>query len=192
MPSRSKTNKDKFLKNCDDNGRLFYNYFFDKVEDKGYKPGWGDQGVRYYAMVNGSKVAFFIGYPNKDYRGKYVCVDFSLIGRKINDANFIAKAFRPRFLLQDFIREGSYVKWFIKKKPTSEKMYQVTNLYFSYPRGGKIVHDPKLGVVSISFEAFALQSISNLINMESINSYIGICVFASILFLGIIIIRKRF
>jgi hypothetical protein len=69
---------------------------------------------------------------------------------------------------------------------------QVSNIYFSYPRGGKIVHDPKLGVVSISFEAFALQSISNLINMESIISYVGICVLASLLFLGIIIIRKRF
>jgi hypothetical protein len=68
---------------------------------------------------------------------------------------------------------------------------QVTNLYFSYPRGNNIFHDPKIGIVSISFGAYALKSISNLINMDSILSYIGICIFASILFLGIIVIRKR-
>ena len=68
---------------------------------------------------------------------------------------------------------------------------QFTNLYFSYPRGNNIIHDPKIGIVSISFETFALKSISNLINMDSILSYVGICILASILFLGIIVIRKR-
>jgi hypothetical protein len=68
---------------------------------------------------------------------------------------------------------------------------KLTNLYFSYPRGDNIIHDPKIGIVSISFEAFALKSISNLINMDSILSYAGICILASILFLGIIVIRKR-
>ena len=69
---------------------------------------------------------------------------------------------------------------------------QVSNIYFSYPRGSNIIHDPKIGVISISFEAYALQSISNLINMDNIISYVGICILASILFLGIINIRKRF
>jgi len=68
---------------------------------------------------------------------------------------------------------------------------KVSNIYFSYPRGSNIVHDPKLGVVSISFEAFTLQSIGTLINMDNVFLYIGICMLASILFLGVIIIRKR-
>jgi len=68
---------------------------------------------------------------------------------------------------------------------------KVSNIYFSYPRGSNILHDPKLGVVGISFEAFALQSIGYLINMDNIVSYIGICILASILFLGVVIIRKR-
>ena len=68
---------------------------------------------------------------------------------------------------------------------------KVSNIYFSYPRGSNIVHDPKLGVVSISFETFALQSISNLVNMDNIVSYVGICILASIMFLGVIVIRKR-
>jgi hypothetical protein len=69
---------------------------------------------------------------------------------------------------------------------------QVNEIYFSYPRGINIIHDPKIGVVSISFEAYALQSISNLINVDNIFSYVGICVLASIVFLGIIFVRKRF
>ena len=68
---------------------------------------------------------------------------------------------------------------------------KISNIYFSYPRGSNIVHDPKLGIVSISFEAFALQSISNLINIDNIVSYVGICILASIMFLGVIFIRKR-
>jgi len=68
---------------------------------------------------------------------------------------------------------------------------KISNIYFSYPQGRNIVHDPKVGVVSISFEAFALQSISNLINTDNILSYIGICILASIMFLGVIVIRKR-
>ena len=68
---------------------------------------------------------------------------------------------------------------------------KISNIYFSYPRGSNIVHDPKLGIVSISFEAFALQSISNLLNIDNIVSYVGICILASIMFLGVIFIRKR-
>ena len=68
---------------------------------------------------------------------------------------------------------------------------KISNIYFSYPRGSNIIHDPKLGIVSISFEAFALQSISNLVNMDNIISYVGICILASIMFLGVIVIRKR-
>ncbi len=68
---------------------------------------------------------------------------------------------------------------------------KIINIYFSYPRGTNIVHDPKLGIVSISFETFALQSISNLINIDNIVSYVGICILASIMFLGVIFIRKR-
>jgi len=68
---------------------------------------------------------------------------------------------------------------------------KVSNIYFSYPRGSNIVHDPKLGVISISFEAFALQSIESILNIDNIIIYIGICILASILFLGVIIIRKR-
>jgi hypothetical protein len=69
---------------------------------------------------------------------------------------------------------------------------QINEIYFSYPRGSNIVHDPKIGVTSISFEAFALQSISNIINMDGISSYVIICIIASIMFLGIIFIRKRY
>jgi hypothetical protein len=68
---------------------------------------------------------------------------------------------------------------------------KIINIYFSYPRGSNIVHDPKLGVVSISFETFAMQSIVNLINVDNIVSYVGICILASFLFLGVVIIRKR-
>jgi len=76
-------------------------------------------------------------------------------------------------------------------KENEKISYRVSNIYFSYPRGSNIIHDPKIGIVSISFEAFALQSISNLINTDSIISYIGICILASLIFLGIIGIRKR-
>jgi len=84
--------------------------------------------------------------------------------------------------------QSQIIETIIDNKKISNK---VSNIYFSYPRGNNILHDPKLGVVSLSFEAFALQSIGNLINMDNVFLYIGICMLASILFLGVIIIRKR-
>jgi len=68
---------------------------------------------------------------------------------------------------------------------------KISNIYFSYPRGSNIIHDPKIGVISISFDTFELGSIGNLINIENIFTYVGICILASFMFLGLIFIRKK-
>jgi len=70
----------------------------------------------------------------------------------------------------------------------------VTYIAISYPRGTEIIHDPKIGVVSQSFALLSLGD-SNLINLVTefnvYLTYIISCVLAILLFLGIIIIRKR-
>ncbi len=84
---------------------------------------------------------------------------------------------------------------FEEKNPGINELERVTYIAISYPRGTTIIHDPKIGVVSQSFAITSLVD-SNLINfITELNVYLAYiisCVLAILLFLGIIIIRKRF
>ncbi len=83
---------------------------------------------------------------------------------------------------------------FEEKNPGINELERITYLAISYPRGTTIIHDPKIGVVSQSFALTSLVD-SNLIDfVTELNvylAYIVSCVLAILLFLGIIIIRKR-
>jgi len=73
----------------------------------------------------------------------------------------------------------------------------IRQIYFSYPQGKNITHDPKAGVVSISYESYSkssiLNDVTNIIDtlFADIITYVGICIFAAILFIGVIFFRKR-
>lgn len=83
---------------------------------------------------------------------------------------------------------------FEEKNPGINEVERITYIAISYPRGTTIIHDPKIGVVSQSFALTSLVD-SNLIKfVTELNvylAYIVSCALAILLFLGIIIIRKR-
>ena len=63
-------------------------------------------------------------------------------------------------------------------------------IYFSYPRGTHIVHDPKVGVISLSSLTFVAPELI-IIPIASVLTYIAAFVAVSVLFVGSIYLRKR-
>jgi hypothetical protein len=63
-------------------------------------------------------------------------------------------------------------------------------IYFNYPRGKTIVHDPKVGVISLSSLTFIVPQLS-IIPANSILIYIAVFGAVSLLFIGSIYIRRR-
>ena len=61
-------------------------------------------------------------------------------------------------------------------------------VYFCYPRGKTIVHDPKVGVIGVSSLTF-VQGVASI--MQNIGIYALVCAVASIFIIGSIYIRKR-
>lgn len=73
----------------------------------------------------------------------------------------------------------------------STQLNKKTSIYFTYSQGDNILHDPKIGVVSISYQAYAsslLQEFSEEVNPIV---FVGICITATLLFLGGIYLRKK-
>jgi len=72
-----------------------------------------------------------------------------------------------------------------------KQLSKTSTIYFCYPHGENIVHDPKIGVVSLSFGTYASATVQELISSNNIFVFIGICFLASVLFIGSVFIRKR-
>lgn len=85
---------------------------------------------------------------------------------------------------------------FLKEEhTTNQSIENIQYISFTYPHGSKIIHDPKIGVISQSFTANAETSIPLLKTLTGLNiyfTYIISVILAFILFFGIITIRKRF
>ena len=64
-------------------------------------------------------------------------------------------------------------------------------VYFCYPQGESIVHDPKIGVVSKSYDSFMLSFLDEVISTNNIFVLLGIYLVASIIFIGTVYLRKR-
>ena len=64
-------------------------------------------------------------------------------------------------------------------------------VYFCYPRGESIIHDPKIGVVSKSYDSFMLSFLDEVISTNNIFVLLGIYLVASIIFIGTVYLRKR-
>jgi len=73
----------------------------------------------------------------------------------------------------------------------SAQFSKITSVYFTYPQGDNIVHDPKIGVMSISYQAYASSLIQSLSEEVSPLVFLGICIAATLLFLGSIYLRKK-
>lgn len=77
---------------------------------------------------------------------------------------------------------------------SSTDVSTISTISFSYPQGQNIVHDPKIGIISLSTESYAASEIAEsiaMLKMTSIYSYLIVCILAAILFLGIVYYRKR-
>ncbi len=72
-----------------------------------------------------------------------------------------------------------------------KEILKTNTIYFCYPQGKSIVHDPKIGVASVSFNAFTSASIQEVISSNNILVFFGICIIASLMFIGTVIVRKR-
>lgn len=73
----------------------------------------------------------------------------------------------------------------------SAQFSKITSVYFTYPQGDNIVHDPKIGVMSISYQAYASSLLQSLSEEVSLIVFFGICIAATLLFLGSIYLRKK-
>lgn len=73
----------------------------------------------------------------------------------------------------------------------SKELSKVTSVYFAYPQGDYILHDPKIGVMSISYQAYAASLIQGLTEEVSLTVFVGICIAATLLFIGSVYIRKK-
>ena len=65
---------------------------------------------------------------------------------------------------------------------------------FSYPPGENIIHDPKIGIISLSSESYAASELAEsiaILKVTSMYSYLIVCMIAAILFIGIIYYRKK-
>jgi len=87
-----------------------------------------------------------------------------------------------------------YATFFKENYAGKQEFENVSYIAISYPRGTHIIHDPKIGVISQSFASISLMDIPliNIIKDTSVYlAYILSCIFALLLFLGIIAIRNR-
>ncbi len=78
--------------------------------------------------------------------------------------------------------------------PGMEGVEIIRFISFSYPHGAEIIHDPKIGVVSQSFNLAALNNVQLINIITDLNvyyTYIISCVLAIIIFIGILSLRKR-
>lgn len=63
-------------------------------------------------------------------------------------------------------------------------------IYFCYPHGTHIVHDPKVGIIGLSSLSF-IPSQSTLISLNSLFTYLAVWVVIALIFIGTIYLRKR-
>ncbi len=87
-----------------------------------------------------------------------------------------------------------YANYLKEEYTTDTAKEHIQYLSFTYPQGSTIIHDPKIGVISQSFTTNPENGINLIDNILGINiylSYILSVIFAAILFIGIITIRKR-
>lgn len=78
--------------------------------------------------------------------------------------------------------------------PGMEGVEIIRFISFSYPHGAEIIHDPKIGVVSQSFNLAALNNVQLINIITDLNvyyTYIISCVLATLIFIGILSLRKR-
>lgn len=70
----------------------------------------------------------------------------------------------------------------------SKTVSKQTSVFFCYPQGQTIVHDPKVGVVEESVESVVglLQA-----STASVASYVVACCVAAAVFIGVVVLRKR-
>ena len=81
-----------------------------------------------------------------------------------------------------------------EEHPGMEGVETIRFISFSYPHGAEIIHDPKIGVVSQSFNLAALNNVQLINIITDLNvyfTYIISCVLAIIIFIGILSLRKR-
>ncbi len=70
----------------------------------------------------------------------------------------------------------------------SKTVSKQTSVFFCYPQGQTIVHDPKVGVVEQSVE-----SVVGLLHAStaSVVSYVVACCVATVIFIGVVVLRRR-
>jgi len=81
-----------------------------------------------------------------------------------------------------------------EENPGMEGVEIIRFISFSYPHGAEIIHDPKIGVVSQSFNLAALNNVQLINIITDLNvyyTYIISCVLAILTFIGILSLRKR-
>lgn len=67
---------------------------------------------------------------------------------------------------------------------------KISTIYFCYPPGENIIHDPKIGVESISYASFASLISKELIVEHNIFAFFGILLIATLMFVTVVYMRK--
>ncbi len=121
-----------------------------------------------------------INISSLKYNGFFSWVDYAFVDNEIKPVNATFSSEKEETIVGN-ITELSHIR----------------QIYFSYPQGTNILHDPKIGVVSVSYLSYTESTVLNDITFvmdtifADITTYVVSCILATILFIGVIFIRKR-
>ncbi|OGO27258.1 MAG: hypothetical protein A2W33_03645 [Chloroflexi bacterium RBG_16_52_11] len=131
-----KTNKDEFLKACDEAGKAMFGPLLDMAESEKLPIHWGSRGFTLNLDHAGIEIALCFGYPqlskpNQTPQSLYTA--FREIARKVEGSGDTIENIKRRFLdTRKFLPAGKFeVKYLIKQVPTPELVIDIL----------KIIHD---------------------------------------------------
>ena len=127
------TNKNKFLKECDEAGKMVFVPLLAMADSEKLPIHWGSRGFSINLDYYGSDIALCFGYPiqsktNQTPQSLYT--GFREIARKVEGAEILIEDFKQKFIKTGkFVPAGKFeLKYLIYEKPVTEQVTQIIEL----------------------------------------------------------------
>jgi len=128
---RSKqTDREKFLRSCDDVGRPVFEALLAMAEAQGLPRHWGSIGFSLNADVNGKHVSICKAFPPSSVYDQSIYSTLNQIAQKIEGANELVGLYRKKLEQTGlFSSAGNEVKCAISKRMTNDQISVLTGLF---------------------------------------------------------------
>lgn len=131
--SLPKTDKNKFLKACDEAGKAVFEPLFDMADSEKLTLHWGSRGFSMNLLYDGNEIALCFGYPQQskpNQTPQSLYTGFGEIARKVVGTEDLIENVRQRFLETGmFFTAGKLeVKYLIHEKPAPERITEIKEL----------------------------------------------------------------